>query len=64
MVTASVVNAVIFTLKVEQGLSSGVLGLILSGYGIGYTVGAVVAGRVAKGRLGVIMLAANVSSAG
>jgi len=64
VVTASVVNAVIFTLKVEQGLSSGVLGLILSGYGIGYTAGAVVAGRVAKGRLGLIMLAANVSSAG
>lgn len=63
VVSASLVNAVIFLLKVEQGLSSGVLGLVLSGYGIGYTGGAVLAGRFAKGRLGLFMLGANVVGA-
>ncbi|MEA2623623.1 MAG: hypothetical protein QOH61_2533 [Chloroflexota bacterium] len=63
VISASLVNAVIFMLRVEQGLSAGVLGLVLSGYGIGYTVGAVLAGRFAKGRLGLFMLGANTLSA-
>jgi MFS family permease len=63
IVSASLVNAVIFLLKIEQGLSSSVLGLVLSGYGIGYSLGAVLAGRFAKGRLGLFMLGANVVSA-
>jgi hypothetical protein len=54
---------VIFLLTREQGLQAGILGLVLSGYGIGYTVGAVLAGRFAKGRLGLFMLIANATSA-
>ena len=63
VLSASLVNAVIFLLTIEQKQSTEILGLILSGYGVGYTVGAVVAGRFARGRLGLFMVGSTFTSA-
>jgi MFS transporter, ENTS family, enterobactin (siderophore) exporter len=63
VVTAPLVTSVIFLLRIEQGRSPEVLGLIISAYGIGYTTGAVLFGRLARGRLGLFMLIANLFSA-
>ena len=36
--------------------------LVISGYGVGYLLGAVLAGRFSRGRLGIFMLGANIGS--
>lgn len=59
VMSAPLVPAVIFYLTKDRHATSDVVGLIISGYGVGYLVGALLAGRFAKGRLGLIMLGAN-----
>ena len=61
--TAPMVPAVIFHLEIEKKLPTDLLGLILSGYGIGYSLGALLFGRIARGRLGLFMIGANAASA-
>jgi MFS family permease len=61
--SASLVPAVIFYLTQEHHAGSDVVGLILSGYGVGYLVGALVAGRLSSGPLGRLMIAFNLASA-
>jgi predicted MFS family arabinose efflux permease len=56
---APLVAAVIFFLTVERGAPPDVVGLTIAGYGAGYLVGALLAGRLSGGPLGRIMLAAN-----
>ena len=62
VIGAPLVPAVIFFLSVDRHLPSGVVGLVLSGYGVGYLLGAILAGRFSRGRLGILMLCANVGS--
>jgi len=62
VIAAPLVPAVIFFLTVDRHLPSGVVGFILSGYGVGYLLGAILAGRFSRGRLGIFMLGANVGS--
>lgn len=59
VVTAPLVPAIIFLLDQERGADPSATGLILSGWGIGWLVGALVAGRLANGRAGLLMLASN-----
>jgi MFS family permease len=59
VVLAPLVPAVIFYLTIDRHQSPDVVGLVVSGYGVGYFVGAVLSGRFAKGRLGLFMLAGN-----
>ncbi len=59
VVGAPVVPAVIFYLVKDLHQPEAVVGLVLSGYGVGYLAGALLAGRFAKGRLGLIMLYSN-----
>jgi ENTS family enterobactin (siderophore) exporter len=61
--SAPLVPAVIFLLSVDRHLPPGVIGFVISGYGVGYLLGAVLAGRFSTGRLGLFMLSANVGSA-
>ena len=63
VLTAPLVPAVIFFLTIDRSASSEVVGLVLSGYGVGYLVGALVAARLARGRLGRMMLISGVSLA-
>jgi MFS family permease len=63
VVTASIVNALIFLVTLEQHRSPETLGLILSAFGLGYTGGAVLAGAVPRRRLGLTMLVANLGTA-
>jgi MFS family permease len=62
VIGAPVVPVLIFFLTIDRHLPPGVVGAVISGYGIGYLVGAVLAGRFSKGRLGLFMLAANAIS--
>jgi MFS family permease len=61
---APLVPAVVFYLTADRAAPAGVVGLVISAYGAGYLVGALLAGRWAKGRLGLLMLGANVPQAG
>jgi ENTS family enterobactin (siderophore) exporter len=61
--TAPIAPVVIFFLTIDRGAGPGVVGLILSAYGLGSLVGALVATRFTQGRLGRLMLVANLGSA-
>jgi ENTS family enterobactin (siderophore) exporter len=61
--TAPIAPVVIFFLTIDRGAGPGMVGLILSAYGLGSLVGALVATRFTQGRLGRLMLVANVGSA-
>jgi hypothetical protein len=63
VITAPLVPALIFFLTQERGEPASVTGLVLSGWGVGWLVGALVAGRVANGPAGWLMLGANAASA-
>jgi predicted MFS family arabinose efflux permease len=56
---APLVAGVIFFMTIERGAPAGVVGLTIAGYGAGYLVGALLAGRFSGGPLGRIMLVAN-----
>ena len=60
---APIVPVAIFFLTVDRSEGAGVVGLILSAYGAGSVVGALVATRFTNGRLGRLMLVANVVAA-
>jgi hypothetical protein len=59
VISAPLVPAVIFYLTIDRAQSAQVVGAVLSGYGVGYFVGAIISGRFAKGRLGLFMIAGN-----
>jgi Na+/melibiose symporter-like transporter len=59
VITAPLVATVIFFLTIDRGAGPPVVGLVLGGYGVGYLAGAIVAGRLARGPLGRIMLVAG-----
>ena len=61
--TAPLTAAAIFFLTIDRGASSDVVGLILATFGVGYLAGALLAGRLTRGRLGRLMLVANGVSA-
>lgn len=63
VITAPLVPAIIFFLTEERGQAASVTGLVLSGWGVGWLVGALIAGRVANGPAGWLMLGANAASA-
>lgn len=63
VVSASLVPAVIFYLTVDRGQPPDIVGIVLSGYGVGYFVGALFAARIAGQRLGLVMLLASVGEA-
>ena len=60
---APIAPALIFFLTIDRHEEAGVVGLILSAYGVGSLVGALLAGRLSHGPLGRIMLIANLGSA-
>lgn len=62
VIGAPVVPVLIFLLSHDRHLLPGVVGLVISGYGVGYLLGAVLAGRFSRGRLGIFMLGANIGS--
>ena len=61
--SAPIVPVTIFFLTIDRGEGPGVVGLILSAYGLGSLMGALVATRFTHGRLGRLMLIANFGSA-
>ena len=56
---APIVPVAIFFLTIDRAEGPGVIGLILSAYGAGSVVGALIATRFTNGRLGRLMLIAN-----
>jgi MFS family permease len=62
VIGAPVVPVLIFFLSIDRHLAPGVVGVVLSGYGVGYLLGALLAGRFSRGRLGIFMLGANIGS--
>jgi len=60
--SAPLVPAVIFYLAIDRGQSSDVVGTVVSAYGVGYFIGAILAGRSAATRLGAGMLVGNAAS--
>ena len=63
MATTPIVPVTIFFLTIDRAQGPGTVGLILSAYGLGSLVGALMATRFSRGRLGRVMLVANVGSA-
>lgn len=63
VVTAPLVPAVIFYLTLDRGQTPETVGIVISAYGVGYLIGAVLAGRLARRRLGSLMLLANALNA-
>ena len=61
--TAPIVPVTIFFLTIDRTADAGYVGLILSAYGLGSVGGALIATRFSHGRLGRMMLVANVASA-
>lgn len=61
--TAPLATAAIFYLSVDRGASSETVGLMLALFSVGYLVGALLASRATKGRLGALMLVANAVTA-
>jgi predicted MFS family arabinose efflux permease len=59
VITAPLAAAAIYMLTVDRGQPSDAVGLTLSFYGVGALVGALVATRLMRGRLGWLMLWAN-----
>jgi MFS family permease len=60
--SAPLVPAVIFYLTIDRGQPESVVGAVLSAYGVGWFLGAVLAARLVKRRLGLVMLLANVAT--
>jgi MFS family permease len=60
MATTPMVPATIFFLTIDRAQGAGEVGLILSAYSVGSLVGALLATRLTNGRLGRLMLVANV----
>jgi MFS transporter, ENTS family, enterobactin (siderophore) exporter len=63
VVSATLVAAVIFYLTVDRAQDPKIIGSVLSAFGVGYLIGAVLTGRFVKRRLGASMLAGNVAQA-
>lgn len=63
VVTAPIATAAIFLLAEDRHQSAEVVGLVLSAYGVGSLVGALVATRLSHMRLGRLMLVANAGTA-
>ncbi len=61
--TAPIVPVTIFFLTIDRSADAGYVGLILSAYGLGSVGGALIATRFSHGRLGRMMLVANLASA-
>jgi len=61
--TAPIAPVAIFFLTVDRAEGPGVVGLILSAYGLGSLLGALLATRFSRARLGRMMLVANVGAA-
>jgi MFS transporter, ENTS family, enterobactin (siderophore) exporter len=61
--TTPIVPVTIFYLTIDRAQGPGTVGLVLSAYGLGSLVGALAATRFSRGRLGRVMLVANVGSA-
>lgn len=59
VITAPLSAAAIYMLTVDRGQSSDAVGITLSFYGLGALVGALVAARLMRGRLGWLMLWSN-----
>jgi MFS family permease len=57
--TAPLTNVVIFYLAVDRSAGSDVVGIVLALYSLGYLLGALAASRLAKARLGRVMLLSN-----
>ena len=62
IISAPLVPSVIFYLTVDRGQPSQIVGLVVSGYGVGFLMGALLAGRMSRGPLGRLMLSANLAS--
>jgi len=62
IISAPLVPSVIFYLTVDRGQPSQMVGLVVSGYGVGFLIGALLAGRMSRGPLGRLMLSANLAS--
>lgn len=60
VISAPLAAAAIYMLTVDRGQTSDAVGLTLSSYGVGALVGALMATRLTQGRLGRLMLWANV----
>lgn len=54
--TAALVPALTYHIEKDRGLSSAILGVVLSGYGVGSLLGAIAAGRFVTGNLGRFLL--------
>ncbi|MBA2253556.1 MAG: MFS transporter, partial [Chloroflexi bacterium] len=63
VVTAPLVSAVIFFLTADRSQDAGIVGTVVSAYGLGYLAGAVLGGRFARGRLGLFMIGGNLAFA-
>ncbi len=63
VVLAPLVAAVIFYLTVDRQRPPEVVGVVLSGYGMGFFLGAILAGRVAHLPPGVVMILGNLGTA-
>lgn len=62
-VTAPIVPAVTFRVTVELGYDAGVFGALLSAYSVGNVVGYAAGARITRGRLGLVLLGANLGFA-
>jgi MFS family permease len=56
VLTAPLIPAVIFFLSVDRHQSTEIVGVVLSAFGAGYLLGAIILGQFAKSRLGVLMI--------
>ncbi len=60
--TAALGTALTYHLMVDRALGAGSLGIVLSAYGLGSLGGALVAGRLATGRVGLVMLGGTLAT--
>ena len=59
VVSAPVTAAAIYHLSVDRGLPSATVGFVVSTFALGYLVGALLAGQLGKGRIGLAILVAS-----